>query len=76
MREQGIKMGLRGVGDVVIKVFVAAAMLGCVIWLFAPDTWFSGKLAAVVALLGIPTGFFLYALTRLVGWITSGSRSR
>ena len=51
-------------------------MLGFVIWLFAPDTWFSGKLAAIVALLGIPTGFALYALTRLVGWITSGSRSR
>ena len=69
MSAQRIKTGLRRLGDVVLKISVGVAMMGLGIWLFAPNSWFSGKSAAVVALFGLPAGFALYGLTRLLGWI-------
>jgi hypothetical protein len=34
------------------------------IWLFAPDSWFSGKSAAAVALFAIPVELVLYWLIK------------
>ena len=42
--------------------------MGLSIWLFAPDAWVGGKSAAIVAFLGMPLGFALYGLTRLLVW--------
>lgn len=67
MRAPHVKTGLRHLGDVVLKISVGVAMLGLVIWLFAPDSWSSGKSAAVVALFAMPAGFIFYGLTRLLG---------
>jgi hypothetical protein len=57
-------------GGVVLKVSAAVAMVGLVIWLFAPDSWTSGKSAAAGALFAFPVGLIVYALTRLAAWIT------
>jgi hypothetical protein len=37
---------------------------------FAPDSWTSGKSAAVGALFALPAGLIVYGLTRLAAWIT------
>jgi hypothetical protein len=73
MRAQLTKTDLHRLGDVVLKISVGVAMLGLAIWLFAPDSWFSGKSAAVVALFALPAGFALYGLTRLLGRILPDS---
>ena len=73
MHAQRIKMALRRLGDVVLKISIGAAMMGLGIWLFAPDAWVGGKSAAVVAFFGMPLGFALYGLTRLVVWIIPDS---
>ena len=48
-------------------------MIGLGIWLFAPDAWVGGKSAAVVAFSGMPLGFALYGLIRLLAWIIPDS---
>ena len=47
-------------------------MLGLGIWLFAPDSWFSGKTAAAVALFVMPAGFIIYGVTRLLAHFAGG----
>jgi hypothetical protein len=54
------------VGDIALKISIGAAMLGLGIWLFAPDSWLSGKTAAAVALFVMPLGFIIYGITRLL----------
>jgi hypothetical protein len=73
MHAQRIKTGLRRLGDVVLKISIGAAMMGLGIWLFTPDAWVGGKSAAIVAFFGMPLGFALYGLTRLVVWIIPDS---
>jgi hypothetical protein len=73
MHAQRIKTTLRRLGDVVLKISIGAAMMGLGIWLFAPDAWVGGKSAAIVAFLGMPLGFALYGLTRLLVWIIPDS---
>ncbi len=41
-------------------------MMGMVIWLFAADSWSSGKTAATVAFCALPAGFIIYGATRLL----------
>jgi hypothetical protein len=64
------KTGLYRLGGLVLKLSVAAAMVGLVVWLFAPDLWTSGKSAAASALVALPIGLALFALTRLAAWVT------
>jgi hypothetical protein len=64
MRTQPTKTDLRRLGVIVLNISAGAAMVGVGIWLFAPDTWFSGKTAAVVALFAIPVGLVLYWLIK------------
>jgi hypothetical protein len=70
MRAQRVKTGLYRLGSVILKVSAAVAMVGLVIWLFAPDSWASGKSAAAGALFALPAGLIVYGLTRLAAWIT------
>jgi hypothetical protein len=70
MRAQRVKTGLHRLGSVILKVSAAVAMVGLIIWLFAPDSWASGKSAAVGALFALPAGLIVFALTRLAAWIT------
>jgi hypothetical protein len=70
MREQRVKMGLYRLGSIVLKLSAAVAMAGLMIWLFAPDSWTSGKSAAVGALFAFPVGLIVYGLTRLAARIT------
>jgi hypothetical protein len=62
MRAQHVKTGLYRVGGVVLKISAAVAMVGLIIWLFAPDFWTSGKSAAVGALFALPAGLIVYGL--------------
>lgn len=48
MRTQPTKTDLRRLGVIVLKISAGAAIVGVGIWLFAPDSWFSGKTAAAV----------------------------
>jgi hypothetical protein len=61
--------GLHCLGGVVLKISTAVAMVGLIIWLFAPDSWASGK-SAVGALFALPAGLIVYGLTRLASRIT------
>jgi uncharacterized membrane protein len=67
------KDSLHRVGDMALKISIGAAMLGLGIWLFAPDSWFSGKTAAAIALFVMPFGFIVYGLTRLLAYFAGGS---
>jgi hypothetical protein len=69
----GTKDRLHRVGDIALKISIGAAMLGLGIWLFAPDSWFSGKTAAAVAFFVMPFGFIIYAITRLLARFAGGS---
>jgi hypothetical protein len=64
MRTQSTKTDLRRFGVIVLKISAGVAMMGVGIWLFAPDSWFSGKSAAAVALFAIPVGLVLYWLIK------------
>jgi hypothetical protein len=66
------KTSLHRVGDVALKISIGVAMLGLGIWLFAPDSWFSGKTAAAVALFVMPSGFIIYGVTRLLAHFAGG----
>ena len=66
------KTNLHRVGDVALKISVGLAMLGLGVWLFAPDSWFSGKTAAAIALLVMPCGFIIYGVTRLLARFAGG----
>ena len=66
------KASLHRVGDIALKMSIGAAMLGLGIWLFAPDSWFSGKTAAAVALFVMPCGFIIYGITRLLAHFAGG----
>jgi hypothetical protein len=70
MRALHVETGLYRLGGVVLKIAAAVAMGGLVIWLFAPDSWTSGKSAAAGALFALPAGLIVYALTRLAAGIT------
>ena len=67
------KTSLRRVGDIALKISIGAAMLGLAIWLFAPDSWFSGKTAATVALFVMPAGLIIYGATRLLAHYAGGN---
>jgi len=67
------KVSLHRLGDIALKISIGAAMLGLGIWLFAPDSWFSGKTAAAVALFVMPVGFVIYGITRLLAHFAGGS---
>jgi hypothetical protein len=69
------KAGLRRVGDIVLKISIGMAMLGLAIWFFAPDSWFSGKTAATVALFVMPAGLIVYGATRLLAHFAGGDDS-
>jgi hypothetical protein len=59
MRAQPVKTGLHRLGGVVLKISAAVAMVGLIIWVFAPDPWTSGKPAAVGALFALPAGLIV-----------------
>jgi hypothetical protein len=66
MRTQPLKTNLGRLGVIVLKISAGVAMIGVGIWLFAPDSWFSGKTAAAIALFAIPVGLVLYWLIKLL----------
>jgi hypothetical protein len=66
MRTQPPKTDLRRIGVIALKVSAGVAMIGVGIWLFAPDSWFSGKTAAAIALCAIPVGLAFYWLAKLL----------
>ena len=66
MRAQRIKTDFHRVGDVALRISIGLALIGVAIWLFAPDSWSSGKTAATVALSALPVGFIIYGATRLL----------
>jgi hypothetical protein len=65
-----LKTSLYRLGGIVLKISAAVAMVGLIIWLFAPDSWTGGKSAAAGALFAFPVGLIVYGLTRLAAWIT------
>jgi hypothetical protein len=67
------KTSLHRVGNVALKISIGLAMLGLGIWLFAPDSWFSGKTAATVSLFVMPAGFIIYGVTRLLAYFAGGN---
>jgi hypothetical protein len=50
------KPGLYRLGGLVLKLSVATAMVGLIVWLFAPDIWTSGKSSVASALVALPIG--------------------
>jgi hypothetical protein len=65
-----VKAGLYRLGSVILKISAVVATAALIIWLFAPDSWASGKSAAVAALFALPAGLIVYGLTRFAAWTT------